>query len=307
MFEFGTFAIAIGVLGVVIIGMGVKSVPQGYEWTVERFGRYSRTAKPGLNLIVPVIDKIGRRINMMEQVLDIPTQEVISRDNAMVAVDGVVFYQAVDAAQAAYEVAKLEYAIQNLGLTNIRTVMGGMNLDDLLSKRDEINTRLLGVIDAATNAWGVKVTRVEIKDIKPPLDLVEAMGKQMKSEREKRANILEAEGLRQAAILRAEGEKQAAILDAEGRKEAAYKDAEARERLAQAEARATTEVSKAIAEGDINAINYFVATKYIESLKDIASADNEKLVFLPLDATSVLGAIGGIGEIAKSALSQAKA
>jgi len=306
MSEFGFFAIAFLGLGIVIITMGVKSVPQGFEWTIERFGRYSRTAKPGLNLIVPIIDKVGQRINMMEQVLDIPTQEVISKDNAMVAVDGVVFYQAIDAAQAAYEVARLQYAIQNLGLTNIRTVMGGMNLDDLLSKRDEINSKLLTVIDTATNAWGIKVTRVEIKDIKPPNDLVEAMGKQMKSEREKRANILEAEGFRQAEILRAEGEKQAAILEAEGRKEAAFKDADARERLALAEAKATAMVSKAIAEGDINAINYFVATKYVESLKEIASADNEKLVFLPLDASGVLGAIGGIGEIAKSAIAQQK-
>jgi len=291
--------LALLVLAVVLVVLGAKRVPQGSEWTVERFGRYTKTLRPGLNLIVPVIDQIGARQNMMEQVLDVPSQEVITRDNAMVTADGVVFFQVLDAPKASYEVHDLYRAILNLTMTNIRTVMGSMDLDELLSNRDSINARLLSVVDDATTPWGIKVTRIEIRDITPPNDLVDAMARQMKAERLKRAAILEAEGLRQAEILKAEGEKQAAILEAEGEKEAAFREAEARERLAQAEARATEMVSQAIAKGNVNAINYFVAQRYTEALEKIASADNEKVIMVPLEASSLIGSLTGIGEIAK--------
>ncbi len=288
------------VLVILVFLAGVKTVPQGYNWTVERFGRYTGTLKPGLNFIVPFIDRIGTKMNVMEQVLDVPTQEVITRDNASVSVDGVTFYQVLDAARAAYEVSGLQNAILNLTMTNIRTVMGSMDLDQLLSHRDEINDRLLHVVDAAASAWGIKMTRIEIKDIVPPANMVESMGRQMMAERNKRAQILEAEGLRQSEILKAEGEKQSLILQAEGRREAAFRDAEAREREAEAEARATQMVSDAIAKGDVQAINYFVAQGYTQALAKIASAPNQKVLMLPLEASSLMGSIAGIAEIAKA-------
>jgi regulator of protease activity HflC (stomatin/prohibitin superfamily) len=292
-------------VGIVIVTIrSLVQVPQGYQYTLEKFGRYKRTMEPGLHFIVPFFEAIGRRINMMEQVLDVPRQEVISKDNAMLGVDAVVFFQVLDAAKAAYEVDNLRLAIINLTMTNIRTVVGSMDLDETLSKRDEINHRLLRVVDEATSPWGIKVTRIEIKDIQPPADLIDSMARQMKAERDKRANILDAEGYRQAAILKAEGEKQSAVLEAEGRKEAALRDAEARERLAEAEARATTMVSKAIAEGNTNALNYFVAQKYIEALKEFATSPNQKVFFLPVEASSLIASVGGIAELAKDAMQQ---
>lgn len=305
MTAFEGFVIVLVILAIVLVFFSVKTVEQGHEYTIERFGRYTRTLGPGLHFITPLVDRIGSEINMMERVMDVPSQEIITKDNAMVTVDGVVFFQALNAAQAAYEVNQLERAILNLTMTNIRTVMGSMDLDELLSQRDKINGRLLSVVDEATTPWGVKVTRIEIKDISPPTELVAAMARQMKAERDKRANILDAEGYRQAAILKAEGEKQSAILDAEGRREAAFRDAEAREREAQAEAKATAVVSEAIAQGDVQAINYFVAQKYVEALRDIASADNEKVILMPMEATGILGSLAGVAELGKAAFKDA--
>jgi len=301
MFGFDIFAIVFVALVILTLFAGVKTVTQGYNWTVERFGRYTRTLSPGLQIIVPFIDRVGRKMNMMEQVIDIPQQDVITRDNATVTVDGVAFFQVFDAAKASYEVANLHQAIVTLTMTNIRSVMGSMDLDAVLSHRDEINERLLRVVDAAVAPWGVKVNRIEIRDIVPPADLVAAMGRQMKAEREKRAVILEAEGQRQSAILKAEGQKQSQILEAEGRKEAAFRDAEARERTAEAEAKATDMVSKAVASGDIAALNYFVAEKYLKAFTALAESPNQKTLILPMEATNVLGSLAGIAEIAKSA------
>jgi regulator of protease activity HflC (stomatin/prohibitin superfamily) len=301
---FTIFVIAIVVVVFLFVVMAVKSVPQGHEWTVERFGRFTGSLRPGLGFIVPFVDRIGAKINMMESVLDVPTQEVITKDNAMVSVDGVVFYQVLEAAKAAYEVNNLENAILNLTMTNIRTVMGSMDLDELLSQRDKINAQLLHVVDDATQPWGIKVTRIEIKDIAPPRDLVDSMARQMKAERDKRAAVLEAEGMRQAQVLKAEGEKQAAILQAEGRREAAYRDAEARERAAEAEAKATAMVSEAITKGDVQAINYFIAQRYVDAVSRFADSPNQKLVLMPLEASGVIGAIGGIAELAKQALAK---
>jgi regulator of protease activity HflC (stomatin/prohibitin superfamily) len=294
------FVIVLVLLVILTIFAGVKTVTQGYHWTVERFGRYTRTLHPGLNLIVPFFDRIGRKVNMMEQVIDIPQQDVISKDNATVTVDGLAFFQVFDAPKASYEVAHLDQAITKLAMTNIRSVMGGMDLDQMLSHRDEINERLLRVVDAAVSPWGVKVNRIEIKDIVPPADLVQSMGRQMKAEREKRAEILQAEGLRQSAILKAEGQKQSQILEAEGRREAAFRDAEARERLAQAEAKATEMVSDAVSKGDIAALNYFVADKYMKALTELADSPNQKVLIMPVEATAMLGSLAGIAEIAKA-------
>jgi regulator of protease activity HflC (stomatin/prohibitin superfamily) len=287
------------VLVLLVLFMGVKTVPQGYNYTVERFGRYTRTLAPGLNLIIPFFDRIGAKMNMMEQVMDVPTQEVITKDNASVSVDGVAFFQVLNAPQAAYQVSNLTQALLNLTMTNIRTVMGSMDLDELLSNRDAINGRLVNVVDQAVQPWGIKMTRVEIKDINPPKDLVESMGRQMKAERDKRAQVLEAEGERAAQILRAEGLKQSQILEAEGKREASFRDAEARERLAEAEAKATTMVSEAIAKGDVQAINYFVAQKYTEAMAKIGSAPNSKIVLMPMEGASLIGSLGGIGAIAR--------
>ncbi|MFA5591997.1 MAG: SPFH domain-containing protein [Micavibrio sp.] len=291
------FVLVAAFLAVIIIVKGVKPVPQGMEYTVQRFGRYTHTLHPGLNFIIPVIDAVGAKINMMETVLDVPSQEVITKDNALVQVDGVVFYQVLDSAKAAYEVRNLELAILNLTMTNLRTVMGSMDLDELLSERDQINARLLHIVDDATEPWGVKVTRIEIKDISPPRDLVDSMARQMKAERDRRSTVLEAQGQREAAILRAEGEKQSAVLEAEGRKEAAFRDAEARERSAEAEANATAMVSDALRSGNVQAINYFIAQKYIEALKDFAASPNQKTLFMPLETTGVIGSVAGITDL----------
>jgi regulator of protease activity HflC (stomatin/prohibitin superfamily) len=298
---FEVFGLLLIVLAVAALWSTVKIVPQGYNYTVENFGRYTRTLTPGLHILVPIVERIGHHVNVKEQVIDIPSQDVITLDNAMVRVDGVAFFQVLNAAKSAYEVDNLEHATVNLTMTNIRTVMGSMALDELLSNRDKINTQLLHVVDAATESWGVKVTRIEIKDIAPPRDLIDSMARQMKAEREKRAQILESEGLRQAAILKAEGAKAAVVLEAEGRREAAFKDAEARERAAEAEATATTLVSNAIATGNVQAINYFVANNYVGALKALAEAKNQKVLILPLESASVIGAIAGVGEIAREA------
>jgi regulator of protease activity HflC (stomatin/prohibitin superfamily) len=297
-------ALVIVVLVFVVLAKLVRVVPQGYEWTVERFGKYIRTLSPGLHFLIPVMYGIGRKMNMMEQVLDVPSQDVITKDNAVVRVDGVVFYQVLDAAKAAYEVANLQQAALALVMTNIRTVLGSMDLDESLSQRDAINAKLLKVVDEATHPWGVKVNRIEIKDIAPPRDLIDSMARQMKAEREKRANVLEAEGFRQAAILKAEGQKQSVILAAEGEKEAAFRAAEARERSAEAEAKATSMVSEAIANGNVNALNYFVANKYVEALKEMANSPNQKMLLLPMEATGILGSLAGIAELAKESLGQ---
>ena len=294
------FVLVIVLLAVLTLLLGVKTVPQGYHWTVERFGRYTRLLKPGLNFVVPYVDRIGRRINVMEQVIDVPEQEVITKDNARVTVDGIAFFQVFDAAKASYEISTLEPSIVKLTMTNIRSVMGAMDLDQVLSHRDEINERLLRVVDAAVSPWGVKVNRVEIKDIEPPADLIVAMARQMKAERDKRAEILAAEGQRQSAILRAEGAKQSQILEAEGRREAAFRDAEARERSASAEARATEVVSRALAEGQVASINYFIADKYLHALTEIARSPNQKIIMLPIEVTGVLGSLAGIAEIARA-------
>lgn len=299
MTGFTIFVLTLVVLIIITVISTAKVVPQGYNFTVERLGKYVRTLQPGLGIIVPFIERIGRKVNMMERVIDVPTQEVITKDNTMVTVDAIAFCQVLDAAQAAYEVSDLDAAILNLIMTNTRTVMGSMDLDESLSNRNEINARLLHVVDEATSPWGVKVTRVEIKDIRPPIDIVQAMARQMKAEREKRAAILDAEGRRQSEILKAEGDKQAQILSAEGRKEAAYRDAEARERIAEADALATRVVSEAIASGNIHAINYFVALKYVEALKALAAAPNQKVLMLPVEASGVIGSIGGIAEITR--------
>ena len=299
------FVLAAAFLALVIVFAGVKPVPQGRQWAMERFGRFTRVLMPGLNLIVPFVDRIGRKLSMMEEVLDIPSQDVITRDNATVTADAIAFYQIVDAAKATYEVGNLQAGITNLCLTNVRTVIGAMDLDEVLSKRDEINQRLLRVVDAATSPWGVKVTRIEIKDLSPPADITAAMGRQMKAERERRAVITEADGEKSAAIARAEGSKQSAILEAEGRKEAAFRDAEARERSAQAEASATTVVSEAIAKGDTAALNYFIADKYVKAFQALATANNQKVLILPMEATALIGSLAGIGEIAKATFGDA--
>jgi regulator of protease activity HflC (stomatin/prohibitin superfamily) len=301
MFGMEIVAFAIVIVSFIFVLQAVKVVPQGYEYTVERFGRYIQTLVPGLHFILPFIDKIGAKVSMMEMVLDVPSQDVITKDNAAVTVDGVIFYQILEASKSAYEVANLKNAIMNLTMTNIRTVMGSMDLDELLSHRETINARLLAVVDEATSPWGTKVTRIEIKDIKPPRDLIDSMARQMKAEREKRALILEAEGERQAQILEAEGVKQSMILQAEGRRESAHRDAEARERLAVAEAEATRTVSQAVAQGSTQALNYFIAQKYVEAIRELAKAPNQKFVLMPLESSNLIGSIAGVAKLAKEA------
>ncbi len=302
----GGFLIALIVVVVVFLMMGVRVVRQGYVYTIERLGKYTLAAEPGLHLIIPFVDKVGQKVNMMEQVLDIPGQEIITKDNAMVGVDAVVFFQVLDAGKAAYEVSNLYIAIMQITTTNLRTVMGSMDLDESLSKRDEINARLLSVVDHATAPWGVKLTRVEVKDIRPPADISNAMARQMKAEREKRAQILEAEGSRASEILRAEGEKQGAILQAEGRREAAFRDAEAREREAEAEAKATQMVSDVVAASGSQALNYFIAQKYTDAISQFATSPNAKTILFPVEATQLIGSLGGVGELVREALSGPK-
>ncbi|CAN5136917.1 SPFH domain-containing protein [soil metagenome] len=296
-----TLALTIAILVIIYLATSMKIVRQGYQYTIERFGRFTEVAKPGLNFYPAFFYSVGRKINMMEQVVDIPGQEIITKDNAMVSVDGVVFFQVLDAAKAAYEVSELYVAIMQLATTNLRTVMGSMDLDETLSKRDEINARLLSVVDHATSSWGVKITRVELKDIRPPADIVNAMGRQMKAEREKRASILESEGMRASEILRAEGQKAAQILEAEGRREAAFRDSEAREREAEAEAKATQMVSDAISAGNPQALNYFIAQKYVEAVSAFATSPNAKTILFPVEATQLIGTLGGIGALAREA------
>ncbi|MCJ2129502.1 SPFH domain-containing protein [Methylobacterium sp. E-045] len=300
-------AVALVVLVVVTLAIGINIIPQGHVYTVERFGRYSRTLESGLGLIAPYVERIGRRVNVMEQVIEVPSQEAFTRDNAGVKIDAVVFYQVLDAAKASYEISNLETAMMTLTMTNIRTVVGSMDLDQLLSHRDEINERLLHVMDAASSPWGVKMTRIEIKDILPPADLAGAMARQMKAEREKRASVLEAEGHRQADILRAEGRKQSAILEAEGRREAAFRDAEGRERSAEAEARATSLISEAISQGDLAAANFLVAEKYVDAIKALATAPNQRVVVVPIEAASLAGTLGGIAEITRGVFGEGTA
>ena len=306
MIDGSVLIFAILAFAIFTVFKSVQVVPQGFEYTVERFGRYRRTLPPGLAFIVPYFDRVSNKVNMKERVLDVPSQEVITKDNAVVRVDGVVFYQVLDPVKSSYNVNSLQRATLNLTMTNIRTVLGSMDLDESLSKRDKINAELLQVVDEATSPWGVKVTRIEIKDIAPPQDLVDSMARQMKAERDKRAEILTAEGFKQSEILKAEGEKQATILEADGRLEAARRDAAARVALAKAEANATTLVSDAISKGEIQAVNYFVATKYVEALTTIGAADNQKIVMLPLEASSLIGSISGIADIAKATLSNAE-
>lgn len=298
------FVAAVAVLALFIILFGVSLVPQGWEYTLVRFGKYIRTLKPGFNLIIPVIDRVGEKVSMMETVLDVPAQDVITKDNATVTADGVLFFQIIDAPKSVYEVRDLQRAMANLALTNIRTVIGAMDLDEVLSKRDDINDRLLRVVDQATDPWGVKVTRIEIKDLSPPADINEAMARQMKAERLKRAEILQAEGEKQATILRAEGKKQSIMLEAEGRREAAFRDAEAREREAKAEAAATDMVSEAIGRGDVQAINYFIAQKYVGALTELAKAPNQKVILMPLETSAVIASIAGIAELTKGVLKE---